>query len=121
MGLPAAQQRNLPLPRGRAARRRCDTATPFPSVLPAFQSMVRTNRDANICLQKHGATSCTDVTGFGLIGHLVEMVKASENVSAELVLDDVPLLPGAVECTKRGIFSSLQVLLCDAALRPGAA
>ena len=73
----------------------------------AINSMVRSNRDAALCLQSHGATACTDVTGFGLLGHLVEMIKAS-GVSAELVLDAIPPLPGAVELCERGIFSSLQ-------------
>jgi len=76
-------------------------------VAGAIDSMVRSNRDAALCLQAHGATACTDVTGFGLLGHLVEMIKAS-GVSAELDLDAIPPLAGAVELTERGIFSSLQ-------------
>jgi selenide,water dikinase len=44
----------------------------------------------------------TDVTGFGLIGHLREMLVASENVSTELYADSIPLLEGALECVRGG-------------------
>jgi selenide,water dikinase len=44
----------------------------------------------------------TDITGFGLIGHLREMLLASENVSAELHVDRIPLLEGAMECVRAG-------------------
>jgi selenide, water dikinase len=43
----------------------------------AIAVMLRSNYQAAQILQKYGATACTDVTGFGLMGHLVEMVKAS--------------------------------------------
>lgn len=48
----------------------------------------------------------TDVTGFGLAGHLLEMLRASD-VGAELVLADVPLLPGAAESLAAGMESTL--------------
>jgi selenide,water dikinase len=44
----------------------------------------------------------TDITGFGLIGHLREMLLASENVSATLHADRVPLLEGTMECVRAG-------------------
>jgi selenide, water dikinase len=44
----------------------------------------------------------TDITGFGLIGHLREMLLASEGVSAELHVDRIPLLDGAMECVRAG-------------------
>src|SRR5438093_6565305 len=44
----------------------------------------------------------TDITGFGLIGHLREMLLASENVSAQLYASKVPLLKGAIECVRAG-------------------
>jgi selenide,water dikinase len=44
----------------------------------------------------------TDVTGFGLIGHLREMLLASENVSAEIHVGSIPLLEGALECARAG-------------------
>ena len=58
-------------------------------------------------LQTHGATACTDLTGFGLLGHLVEMTRPS-GVDAELNMSTLPLLDGAVDCVKAGIVSSLQ-------------
>jgi selenide, water dikinase len=73
----------------------------------ALASMTQSNRTAAECLQRHATTACTDVTGFGLVGHLVEMVKASE-VDVELDLSSVPLLDGALETVRLGIFSSLQ-------------
>ena len=74
----------------------------------ALESMQKSSRSAACILQQHGATSCTDVTGFGLLGHLIEMAKASDNVSVELVMENVPILDGAVDCVRNGIFSSLQ-------------
>ena len=44
----------------------------------------------------------TDITGFGLVGHLREMLLASENVSAELHSARIPLLEGALECVRAG-------------------
>src|SRR5262249_40283907 len=58
-------------------------------------------------LRQHGVHAATDVTGFGLIGHLIEMVRASD-VDATLAIDRLPLLEGARETVARGIFSSLQ-------------
>ncbi len=73
----------------------------------ALRSMTQSSRGAAHCLVEHGATAMTDVTGFGLLGHLVEMAKAS-GVEAELELDAIPLLDGALEVIGKGIFSSLQ-------------
>lgn len=53
------------------------------------------------------ARAMTDVTGFGLAGHLMEMLETS-NVAARLRLHDVPLLPGALELAVAGVGSSLQ-------------
>jgi len=44
----------------------------------------------------------TDITGFGLIGHLREMLLASKNVCAEIHASRIPLLEGAVECVRVG-------------------
>ena len=73
----------------------------------ALESMQVSNRAAVPCLAAHGATACTDLTGFGLLGHLVEMTRAS-GVDAELELSALPLLDGAVDTVAAGILSSLQ-------------
>ncbi len=73
----------------------------------ALQSMVVSNRRGAQILTAHRATACTDLTGFGLLGHLVEMTRPS-GVDAELRLSALPLLDGAQECVQAGILSSLQ-------------
>ncbi|MBW4663806.1 MAG: selenide, water dikinase SelD [Chroococcus sp. CMT-3BRIN-NPC107] len=72
----------------------------------AIESMLLSNQAAANCLMEYGVTACTDITGFGLLGHLIEMVKAS-NVSVELNLEALPILAGARETLEKGIFSSL--------------
>jgi selenide,water dikinase len=69
--------------------------------------MLQSNRLAVCSLQRHGATACTDVTGFGLAGHLVEMLQAS-GMDAALTLASVPVLEGAEQTVALGILSSLQ-------------
>ena len=73
----------------------------------ALASMIQSNQAAAQCLHRHGAKACTDVTGFGLLGHLVEMTRPS-GVDAELDLSAIPILPGAEETAAAGILSSLQ-------------
>ena len=73
----------------------------------AVAQMLMSNRDAMQCIRKHGATACTDVSGFGLAGHLFEMIQASA-VAVEIDLLRLPLLEGVLETTDRGIQSSLQ-------------
>jgi selenide,water dikinase len=72
----------------------------------ALQSMVQSSQRAAQVLQAHGATACTDLTGFGLLGHLVEMTQPS-GVDAEIWLHALPLLDGAQDCVAAGITSSL--------------
>jgi selenide,water dikinase len=76
-------------------------------ITAALDSMVQSNRKGAECLVQHGAHACTDVTGFGLLGHLVEMVRASE-VDVTLDLGAIPFLDGAEETVREGIVSSLQ-------------
>lgn len=73
----------------------------------ALKSMVISNRQGAQCLREFGVTACTDLTGFGLLGHLVEMTRPS-GVDAELYLHALPLLDGAQACVDAGIVSSLQ-------------
>ena len=72
----------------------------------AIASMLASNRAAAEILSLHGARACTDVTGFGLAGHLVEMVRASA-VGIVLAAADLPILEGARDCLAAGIESSL--------------
>lgn len=59
------------------------------------------NRDAAIALAQVGPSAACDVTGFGLLGHLREMAKAS-GVEVELWCDAVPVLPGTDELIAAG-------------------
>jgi len=76
-------------------------------ITAALDSMLQSNQLAAQCLREHGATACTDVTGFGLLGHLVEMTRPS-GVDAHITLADLPLLEGATQTVLAGIVSSLQ-------------
>ena len=69
--------------------------------------MAQSSRAAADCLFEHGAGAATDVTGFGLLGHLAGLVEAS-GVDAEIDLDAVPFLDGAEETMRMGIESTLQ-------------
>lgn len=73
----------------------------------AIESMLISNRSAAQILLDFGVTACTDITGFGLLGHLIEMLEFS-GVSVELNLEAIPILTGAIETIKMGITSSLQ-------------
>ena len=75
-------------------------------VQAALRGMTVSNRAAAAVLAAHEVRAATDVTGFGLLGHLVEMLTAS-GVGARLALDRVPVLDGARETLARGIVSSL--------------
>ncbi len=73
----------------------------------ALAQMAQSSQAAATCLRAHGARACTDVTGFGLLGHLVEMTRAS-GVDAELDLAALPVLDGAQAMLGAGLSSSLQ-------------
>ena len=73
----------------------------------AIEHMLHSNKNAAEVFKDYGVQACTDITGFGLLGHLVEMLKAS-NVSAQIDLSILPVMTGAHEMIKMGIFSSLQ-------------
>ncbi len=73
----------------------------------ALRSMVLSNQAGARVLREHGARACTDLTGFGLLGHLIEMTKPS-GVDAELQLSALPLLDGALECVQAGVVRWLQ-------------
>jgi selenide,water dikinase len=70
----------------------------------AARSMAALNCDAARLMIECNAHACTDVTGFGLMGHLGAMAAAS-GVDVEILWDDLPLLPGVLECLAEGIAS----------------
>lgn len=72
----------------------------------AVSSMLVSNRDASLAARDLGIRAITDITGFGLAGHLLEMLRAS-NVSAEISLASLPVLAGATELIQQGIESTL--------------
>ena len=77
---------------------------PAQSIEAAFAQMLIANQDASEALST--AHALTDVTGFGLLGHLLEMLDAS-NMAATLWLDQIPAIPGARELLAEGLRSSL--------------
>jgi selenide,water dikinase len=85
-------------------------------VKEALESMMQSNRKASQLACKYGSdvTSCTDVTGFGLVGHLLEMLMSNDNddnvptIGAALDLDAIPMLDGGLAASGKQIFSSLQ-------------
>ncbi|WP_236860988.1 selenide, water dikinase SelD [Brevirhabdus pacifica] len=72
----------------------------------ATDTMCRPQGDAAAILRKGGARAMTDVTGFGLAGHLLNLLRASD-VGAEVTLSDVPLMAGAADLARAGIRASL--------------
>ena len=72
----------------------------------ALEQMLQSNKMAAACLIKQSATACTDITGFGLAGHLMEMLSA-KNAEVQLSLSDIAPLNGALDTLQQNIFSSL--------------
>lgn len=68
----------------------------------AIRSMTSLNRAASEIMQLHEAHACTDITGFGLLGHLAEMARTSA-VDVELMWNNIPLLPGVLELARAGL------------------
>jgi selenide,water dikinase len=72
------------------------------AIADAIRVMTTLNRVAGEEFTRVRAHALTDITGFGLLGHLRNIVAAS-NVSARVFLERVPILPAAVEYVKAGI------------------
>lgn len=68
--------------------------------------LLASNQEAADAARQSGVTGLTDITGFGLAGHMLEMLRAS-NVAAEIDLGALPLLPGAEQLVGEGWQSTL--------------
>lgn len=67
----------------------------------AIKSMCQLNKVGEVLSQSDAVTAMTDVTGFGLLGHLIEICEGS-NLDAEVWFNQVPLLENAIEYAKQG-------------------
>jgi selenide,water dikinase len=74
------------------------------SLAAAAATMSTLNKAAAEIMARHHATACTDVTGFGFLGHLCRLVLES-GVTAEIRGERLPLLPGVLDYAAQGIFS----------------
>ena len=90
-----------PLGIGVLNARHKSTGEVFPE---AIATMTTLNRDAAAAAVGTGARAATDVTGFGLLGHLHKLARASE-VTAVIAAADVPYLEGAREALQEGYVS----------------
>ena len=73
------------------------------AVAAALASMKSLNRDAARILAQHGVAGCTDVTGFSLLGHALELATKS-GVGLRLLSPSVPLVVGAAQAADAGAF-----------------
>ncbi|MCA9628256.1 MAG: selenide, water dikinase SelD [Myxococcales bacterium] len=72
-----------------------------------YAALLEPNEVAGNIARRHGARAVTDVTGFGLLGHLLEMLEGErEQRGAALELSRLPALPGALELLARGYRST---------------
>ncbi|WP_370201899.1 selenide, water dikinase SelD [Alloalcanivorax venustensis] len=72
-----------------------------------LDSMLRSNGLARDAMAPLVPNACTDITGFGLLGHLLELCEQS-NLDARLDLGGLSLLPGTEELVARGVVSTLK-------------
>ena len=72
------------------------------TITRAVQVMAALNREASEAMMEVGVNACTDVTGFGLLGHLQPMVAAS-GLSARIHLSQIPLIEGTRELVQAGV------------------
>ena len=71
----------------------------------AIDSMKTLNKDAASIMHEHKVNAATDITGFGLLGHLIEMCKSS-NVSVNLDFNSIPFFAGTEELANSGFIPS---------------
>ena len=68
----------------------------------AYRMMTTLNKSARDAMVKYRVHACTDVTGFGLLGHTYEMAQGSD-VQITLNVDSIDLIPEALELARMGI------------------
>ena len=85
-----------------------DGRCPASAVNRALDVLDQSNAAAMYVFMDYDVRACTDITGFGLVGHLAEMLRAS-NCEARISLEEIPILPDALVAMSAGVFSSLQV------------
>jgi selenide,water dikinase len=73
---------------------------------PLLHAMLLSNQHAASLCREFDVQGLTDATGFGMAGHLLEMLRASDR-GAEIWLDQVPMLPGVEELLATGLESTL--------------
>lgn len=71
---------------------------------PAAEQMADLNDRAAEAMATVDAHACTDITGFGLVGHAMNIARASK-LCFRIRTADVPLFPGALELAERGLYS----------------
>jgi selenide, water dikinase len=84
---------------GTALKQGLEDAT---SARAVIESMAALNRSAAEAMQEVGVHAATDVTGFGIAGHLHEMLDGS-GCAGEIDFDSLPVFPGALEYATRGV------------------
>ncbi len=72
------------------------------SIIELKETMMELNKDASIAMIDIGVNACTDITGFGLIGHLLEMNRAS-NTSSNIFMHKIPILNNILELAVSGV------------------
>jgi selenide,water dikinase len=73
-------------------------------VEPAARQMATLNAAGAAAMNAVGAHACTDITGYGLIGHAANVARASET-TLRFRASDVPVFDGALELARRGVMS----------------
>ena len=69
----------------------------------AVTSMTTLNRAAGDAVNEVGAHAVTDITGFGLVGHMLQML--GQSAGAELEFSSLPVLDGALELAREGVYA----------------
>ncbi len=68
-----------------------------------YRQMTTLNKGAAEVLRDYTVHACTDVTGFSLLGHTLEMAQGSDNITVHIHVPSVPFHPEATECAEMGL------------------